>query len=138
MTDESYLKGEGLANEFIGIFKFSGSEVVHILVLTVLLILFTTFVSYSIERVSTSSSTYPIAIEHYGFPFDSLKKINIYHPATRVWKGQIEFIGIVESTVEFEPLGFALDLLVYVSLSLVIVKAVSKLKEKIYYSRYPD
>lgn len=71
------------------------------------------------------------AVEHYGIPFDSLKKIYTYHSATIVWKGQIEDIGIVESTVELVPVGLVLNLLVYGSLSLVIVKVASNKKEYI-------
>jgi len=138
MISESDLKNESPTKRFSGIFKLSGNEIVYAVVLTVLLAFFTTAVFLSTEVVRPSSSTYPIIIEHYGFPFDSLKKIYTYHNGTIVWKGQIEPVGFVESTLEIAPLGLVLNLLAYGSLSLVIVKVVSKIKEEIYYRGYSD
>jgi len=138
MVSESGLKNESSARGLSDIFGLSGNEIVYVLVLTVLLAFFTTAVFLNREVVTSSSSTYPIVIEHYGFPFDSLKKIYTYHNGTIVWKGQIEPVGFVESTLEFAPLGLVLNLLAYGSLSLVIVKVVSKIKEEIYYRGYPE
>ncbi|MEM3694973.1 MAG: hypothetical protein QXJ11_03325 [Candidatus Bathyarchaeia archaeon] len=92
----------------------------------------------SLETIYTDTSDYPVVVEHYGFPFDIMKKINTYTNMTIAFRGTLESVGLVESTIEFVPVGIMLDFLAYGTLSLVIIKISERMMNEIEYYKHRD
>lgn len=132
-----YLEDKSFTLGFRETLALSGNEVVCVLIITTLLVFATAFIRVGVEA-DTSSSTYPIVIEHYGFPFDAMRKNYVYTPGVIVFRGSITPTGFVKSTTEFVPFGILLNFLIYGALSFVIVKVSSKIIDEIEYRRYKE
>lgn len=116
--------------------KLTGSEITLLLIITLVLVFLTAWIHAGLE-VDTSSK-YPIVIERFGFPFDVMKKTYTYTPGYFVFRGNVEPVGFVKSTMEFVPSGVLLNFVIYGVISFAVVKLSSKIIDKIEYYRHID
>lgn len=136
MSEDS-LEHKAFEVKFPETLKLAGNEIAYLLIITVLLVFLTAWIRVSLD-VDTSSSKYPIIIEHYGFPFDTMKKNYTYTPGVIVFRGNVQPTGFVKSTTEFVPSGIVLNFLIYGVISFVIVKLSSKIMDKLNYYKHID
>ena len=135
MRSASDLK-ESLTERFPTVFRLSGNEAVYVVVLTAVLVFFTSFEVLNAEPIPSSA----MIIQHYGFPFEVIRRVTTFTNGHIPIRGTSSFedVTFMQTNVEFNLLGLLLNSLVYAPLSLVIVKAVSKIKEEIEYRRPGD
>jgi hypothetical protein len=133
MRSASDLK-ESLTERFSTFFRLSGSEAVYVVVLTAVLVFFTSLGVVSAEPVPSSA----MIIQHYGFPFEIFSKIITLFNGRIIFHGEIDTVTFMKTTTQFNGIGLVLNPLIYATLSFVIVKAVGKIREEIEYRRYGD
>lgn len=120
-----------LTDIFSDIFQLSGREIVYVLFLAALLTFFSTIECLNEESDQPSQTT----IVHYGFPFESLKKVVTLQIGERSFHGYIQTVLIIDETVEIIWLALVMNLVVYALLSFVIVKVIVKVREEIYFRK---
>lgn len=136
MINQKYLKKESYARKFTDmfsdIFRISGKEVTYIAVLSALLTFFSTIACFGAEVIQSSH----LVIQHYGFPFETIKKVFAFQSGSQSFRGHIIPVVIVGETIEIMWSGLVINLAIYALLSFAIVRVIIKVKEEIDLRRY--
>jgi hypothetical protein len=107
-----------------------------------LLIFFTTIAFVSVEVSVELDQSFKIPkeiVQHYGFPFDNVRRIycNTHNETNREHRSiHPKVYTVYDSNSEIAGSGLFMNFMIYSVLSFIIVKAIFKAKEEIYYYRY--
>jgi len=129
--------GKRVIDAFSDFFDFSGKEIICTMFLVASLTFLSTFIPLGQEIIQPPSLTdLPIIIERFGFPFESLEKVLSFSFGERAFQGKIFPVMNVDETVEFIWFGLVMNFILYALVSFVIVRAIARVREEIYYYRY--